>query len=85
MIITYRHEFVSFCPNNGKAIRYDLEIESAKVIQVEHIVTACQLEQNGYHEDIAKTLHARFGQRQILKAHHHGVDIQTVIGEVEGA
>lgn len=83
MLITYQHEFVSFCPNNGKAIRYDLEIQSSKMIPVEHIITACGLIEKGYHEDIAKQLHARFGQRQILKAHHHGVDIQTVVGEVE--
>lgn len=83
MLITYQHEFVSFCPQNGKAIRYDLEIQSSKMILAEHIITACRLIEKGYHEDIAQQLHARFGQRQILKAHHHGVAVQTTIGEVE--
>lgn len=83
MLITYQHEFVSFCPNNGKAIRYDLKIQSSKMIPVEHIITACQLITNGYHENIAKALHEQFGQRQTLIAHHHGVDIKTEVGEVE--
>jgi hypothetical protein len=83
VIITYQHEFVSVCPNNGKSILYRLEILSSKMIPVEHIVTACALIKKGFHEDIAKELHERFGQRQTLRAHHHGVDIQTAVGEVE--
>jgi hypothetical protein len=73
----YRHQFVSHCPNNGKPIIYSLEIETDSVIQVEHIVTACALQKHAYHEAIADELHQRFDGRQIIKAHHHGVDIET--------
>jgi len=79
MLNRYSHKFVSTCPNNGAQIIYQLEIETdGRMIQVEHIVTATQLLKQGYHEQIADELHRRFGGRQILRAHHHGVDIETV-------
>lgn len=75
----YSHQFVASCPNNGAMIIYSLVIETqGRMIQVEHIVTATSLIKQGYHEQIADELHRRFGGRQILKAHHHGVDIETV-------
>lgn len=74
---TYRYQFVSHCPNNDRPIIYSLEIETAEVIHVEHIVTAAALHESAYHEEIADDLHERFKGRQILKAHHHGVDIET--------
>jgi hypothetical protein len=74
----YRHTFASRCPNNGALIVYALEIESDSMIQVEHITTATRLNGEGFHEAIADDLHKRFGGRQTLKAHHHGVDIETV-------
>jgi len=78
----YMHRFVATCPNNGAMIVYDLVIETAdKMIQVEHITTATALIKQGYHEQIADELHRRFGGRQTLRAHHHGVDIETVRGE----
>lgn len=73
----YRHNFVCACPNNGFAIVYSLQIETDRVIYVEHIVTAAALHKQAYHEAIADDMHARFGGRQTLKAHHHGVDIET--------
>lgn len=73
----YRHQFVCVCPNNDKPIIYDLMIETDAVIQVEHITTAAALQKRAYHEAIADEFHARFGGRQTLKAHHHGVDIET--------
>jgi hypothetical protein len=74
----YRHQFISTCPENGKPIIYQLEIQADKMIRVEHIVTACQLYQQDFHERIADDLFARFGATQTLKAHHHGVDIETI-------
>lgn len=75
----YSHTFVAACPNNGAMIIYSLVIETqGRMIQVEHIVTAISLIKQGYHEQIADELHRRFGGRQVLKAHHHGVDIETV-------
>lgn len=75
----YTHTFVSACPNNGRQIIYTLEIvvPDSRMIQVEHIVTACALHKEGYHEKIAADLFARFGGQHNLKAHHHGVDIET--------
>lgn len=76
----YSRIFVAACPNNGEAIIYDLTIEvpAECMIQVEHIVTATALIKRGFHEQIADELHRRFGGRQVLRAHHHGVDIETV-------
>jgi hypothetical protein len=50
------------------------------MIPVEHIVTATGMIKKGFHEEIADQLHTQLGGRQILKAHHHGVDIETVRG-----
>jgi hypothetical protein len=75
----YTRQFVADCPNNGQPIIYNLRIETAdRMIQVEHIVTATTLIARGYHEEIADELHRRFGGRQVLRAHHHGVDIETI-------
>ncbi|MEK6294416.1 MAG: hypothetical protein V4793_24120 [Paraburkholderia tropica] len=73
----YRHQFVSRCPNNQQPIIYALEIETDQKVMVEHIVTAARINECAFHEAIADDLHARFGGRQTLKAHHHGVDIET--------
>jgi hypothetical protein len=75
----YTRVFVASCPNNGEAIIYTLTIEVVgRMIPVEHIVTATALIKRGYHEAIADDLFQRFGGHQILRAHHHGVDIETV-------
>lgn len=75
----YNRQFVAECPNNGQSIIYNLRIETVgRVILVEHIVTATALIKRGYHEQIADELHQRFGGRQALRAHHHGVDIETI-------
>jgi len=75
----YSRQFVADCPNNGQPIIYSLRIETLdRMIQVEHIVTATTLIKRGYHEQIADELHRRFGGRQALRAHHHGVDIETI-------
>ena len=75
----YNRQFVADCPNNGQPIIYNLRIETVdRMIPVEHIVTATALIKRGYHEQIADELHRRFGGRQALRAHHHGVDIETI-------
>jgi hypothetical protein len=76
----YRHQFIAECPNNGQAIVYTLQITSDKTVMVEHIVTACAMIWRGFHEDIADQLHERFGGQQVIKASHHGVDIETLRG-----
>lgn len=77
----YRHQFVCVCPENKMPIIYNLEIRRDKMIYVEHIVVACQLYQQAFHEKIADDLFGKFGGYQVLKAHHHGVDIETQRGD----
>ena len=74
----YTRQFIAACPNNGEQIIYVLVIEKAAPIMVEHIVTATQMIRKGFHEAIADGLYAQFGGRQTLRAHHHGVDIETI-------
>jgi hypothetical protein len=77
----YTRQFVAICPNNSEPILYTLRIETDdQMIHVEHIVAATQIVSKGFHENIANTLHRQFGGRHVLKAHHHGVDIETVRG-----
>lgn len=75
----YRHQFVVACPANAKPIIYDLEVKSERMIYVEKIVVACALWKSEYHEKMADHLAQQFpGTRQVLKAHHHGVDVETI-------
>lgn len=79
----YRHQFIVNCPANGKPIVYQLEIQSKQMIHAEKIVIACELWQSEYHEKMADDLAYQFpNTTQILRAHHHGVDIETVRGEL---
>jgi hypothetical protein len=73
----YRYQFVSRCPVNNKAIVYQLEISTVQKIMVEHITICAALYDTAYHEEIADAFHKQFGGQQIIKAHHHGVDIET--------
>jgi hypothetical protein len=78
----YRHRFTAPCCNNGIVVIYDLElaVEDAVCIMVEDIQAACIEAADlpkPYHENIADFLFARFGGSQIIKAHHHGTDIET--------
>lgn len=78
----YRHQFVCVCPANKQPIIYQLEVQSAKMIYVEKIVVACQMWQQQYHEKIADALAEQFpGTSQVLRAHHHGVDVETRRGQ----
>jgi hypothetical protein len=74
----YSRRFIAACPNKDEQIIYDLVIDKATPIMVEHIVAATQMIRQGYHEAIADALHRQFGGRQVLRAHHQGVDIETV-------
>jgi hypothetical protein len=73
----YRHAFTCHCPNNGIPVVYQLEIHSENMIQVEDIVSAAKELKSEYHEALADNFCSRFGGFQILKGHHHGVDIET--------
>lgn len=74
----YRTEFFAKCPNNGLRIKYQLEIVAGEKVMVEDIIAAVDALSSGFHEDIADQLHARLGHQQVLTAHHHGVDIETI-------
>jgi hypothetical protein len=79
MTNTYTHRFVANCPNNDMPILYTLCITTdGREIPVEKIVAATKAIGTAYHEAIAYRLIAQFGGLQTLRAHHHGVDIETV-------
>lgn len=76
----YRIDFTSRCPVNGDLIFYSLEIQSAEMIMAEKIETAV----NGgpaLHEQLADELHMHFRGKQILKARHGNVSIETIRGD----
>lgn len=73
----YRHAFMTRCPANGIWVRYRLTVRSEEMIRVEDIVAACAKHEEGFHENIADALLIALGGRQVLRAHHHGVDIKT--------
>jgi hypothetical protein len=74
---TYRYSFTSTCPNNGEEITFSLEVLSEEMILVEDIIAAAAQHPVAYHEEIADELFDELGGKQILCAHHHGVDIET--------
>lgn len=71
----YTTTFYATCPVNGKWIEYRLRIEHSQMIRVEELIDS--LPRDGFHEDIADNLFARFGGVQTLTAEHHGVHIAT--------
>lgn len=75
---TYRAKFLAQCPNNGCWIEYRLTITTQAIIKVEKLLDCVHSLRNGYHEAFADYLHKMFGAHQVLTAHHHGVDIETV-------
>lgn len=77
MINIYRRSFTAICPNNGLPIDYALEIKHRDVIMAEQIVEYTTGLEPSYHGQIADDLLSRFGGDQTIKAHHHGVDIET--------
>lgn len=77
---TYRYTFAVACPGNGEQIIHALELAHPEMVRVEHIKTACALHREGFQEAVAADLHARFGGRLTLRAMHHGVEIETVLG-----
>lgn len=73
----YRHSFYCICPNNEQLIRYKWELQTHEKHMVEDLIETCAKFQEAFHEEIADTLLARYRGVQILKAHHHGVEIET--------
>lgn len=79
---TYSVRFKATCPNNGLIIAYKLTIKTREKIMVETIIAACHMHSSGYHEDIAAAIYARIGAGvHTLRANHHGVRINTVLGK----
>ncbi len=77
----YRFNFEVDCPNNDQRIAYQVEIQSARTIMVENIAGYFLSLTSAFHEDIADNAYQRFGGQQIIKAHHHGVGVETRRGE----
>lgn len=75
---TYRTQFFARCPANGIRITYNLTISTGLVIEAEKIIDAVERIEEGMHEDIADRLLNELGGQQVLKADHHGVQIETI-------
>jgi len=75
----YRIGFIVRCPNNNKPISYAFELRTPteQRVMVEDICAAVTQREAAYHEDLADDLLKQFGGQQVLRAHHHGVDIET--------
>lgn len=78
----YRHMFFAVCPDNDEIISYRLTIKTGKMINVSEIDSRTDSYDRGYHEQLADDLHKAFGGLQVLKARHHGTDIETVRGSL---
>lgn len=76
----YAHTFVVECPSNAVRVQYTLTLTTPGRVMVEDIVEACSVAR-AYHEELADTLYARFGGRQVMSAFHHGVWITTTRGD----
>lgn len=76
----YTLKFSCLCPSNNKQINYTLELQSNEMIFVESLIEFVSQIESGFHEQIADSLEKRFAGLQVLKAHHHGVDIETIRG-----
>lgn len=74
----YTAEFFANCPNNGARVKYELRIQTGEVIPVEQINAKLNGISDGYHEEIADELQQSLGGTQTLRAHHHGVHIETI-------
>lgn len=75
---TYRTQFFARCPSNGVRITYQLTINTGSVIEAEKIIEAVEAIKEGMHEAIADKLLTVLGGQQVLKADHHGVQIETI-------
>lgn len=76
----YRYTFKAKCPNNDQRIAYELTLESPTMVMVEKITGCCDELVSGFHEDLADLLLLKLGGKQTIRAHHHGVDVETVRG-----
>lgn len=72
----YRYSFVCKCPSDGTQVQYDLEITSPDKILAEDIRAICDAGPS-HQEELANKL-APLGGRQVMKAHHMGVEIETI-------
>jgi len=78
----YRCQFVVNCPSNGKAIPHSLEIRHFATLPVESLLDVVSELPSMFQEGIADLLYAKFGGEQVIKANHHGVEIETVRGSL---
>lgn len=77
----YTIEFHVACPVNGVRVKYTLRIETPArlMLPVEQLVAEIEAIEGdpAFHEDLADRLASKFPGNQTMKAHHHGVDIET--------
>lgn len=77
----YSIKFELSCPNNDQRIAYQASIETDRTIMAENLYGYFASLASAFHEDLADQAYERFGGRQTIRAHHHGVDIETVRGD----
>lgn len=77
---TYRTKFWRRCPSQPDTqVCYSLEIEHSDMLMVEAIKDAvAALPDPLFHEAAADALSKTLPGRQVIKAWHHGVEIETV-------
>jgi len=77
----YKFRFDCECPNNNERIQYSVEISTTRTVMVENIAAHFLSLTSAFHEDIADEAFQKFGGHQVIKAHHHGVDVETRRGD----
>ena len=76
---TYSTSASFACPNNGDIDRYDIEIRSAKTIQVETILRVLsEVPAKIYQEDLASFLCSKLGAEVKVSGWHQGIFIMSV-------
>lgn len=74
----YRTKFFATCPANEVRVEYSLEIVTGERLMVEKILAEVGALTRGFHEEFADQLQQKLGGSQVLRAEHHGVEIETI-------
>lgn len=76
----YSFELTALCPNGKLADRYDCELSSVEMIQVEGIVAYVKAAKKRrlYQEDLADELRNKFQAKVIVTGWHFGIKVTCV-------
>lgn len=74
----YETTHIAACPNGLLNDHYEIKVESASTIQVEHLQKVlCDLPSRAYQEDIADILRAKLGAAVTVIGWHFNVKITS--------